>query len=156
MHSWYAWYAWFAQTWKRFGRERPFSGGFIFHTADTPWSCDRELESVLSTAWKRNRSDSTRRSQMCQSWMSWRIGRTRGTCSENKNTIYHWSIWAQAVVVILCFQMKKKTGRKGAIDIDGEDEIPTQCFLSTSSSASHFRVRNGCFSLMISPSKKVT
>ena len=33
---------------------------------------------------------------------------------------------------------------------------PTQCFLSTSSSASHFLVRKGCFSLMISPSKNVT
>ena len=31
----------------------------------------------------------------------------------------------------------------------------TQCFLSTSSSASHFLVRKGCFWLMISPSKYV-
>ena len=31
----------------------------------------------------------------------------------------------------------------------------TQCFLSTSSSASHFLVKKGCFLLMISPSKKV-
>ena len=32
----------------------------------------------------------------------------------------------------------------------------TQCFLSTSSSASHFLVRKGCLSVIISPSKKVT
>lgn len=32
----------------------------------------------------------------------------------------------------------------------------TQCLLSTSSSASHLRVRKGCFSLIISPSKNVT
>lgn len=32
---------------------------------------------------------------------------------------------------------------------------PTQCFLSTSSSASHLRVKNGYFWLMISPSKNV-
>lgn len=31
----------------------------------------------------------------------------------------------------------------------------TQCFLSTSSSASHFRVRKGYFWLIISPSKNV-
>ena len=31
----------------------------------------------------------------------------------------------------------------------------TQCFLSTSSSASHFLVRKGCFWLIISPSKNV-
>lgn len=31
----------------------------------------------------------------------------------------------------------------------------TQCLRSTSSSASHLRVKNGCFRLMISPSKKV-
>lgn len=34
-------------------------------------------------------------------------------------------------------------------------QLHTQCFLSTSSSASHFRVRNGYFLLIISPSKKV-
>lgn len=33
--------------------------------------------------------------------------------------------------------------------------ILTQCFLSTSSSASHFRVRNGRFILIISPAKNV-
>lgn len=31
----------------------------------------------------------------------------------------------------------------------------TQCFRSTSSSASHLRVKKGCFLLIISPSKKV-
>lgn len=34
-------------------------------------------------------------------------------------------------------------------------DLLTQCFRSTSSSASHFRVKKGCFWLIISPSKKV-
>ena len=50
-----------------------------------PLSCGLGLESVLSTAWRRNPSDSTPRSQRCPSWTSWRIGRTQGTCSENKS-----------------------------------------------------------------------
>lgn len=37
----------------------------------------------------------------------------------------------------------------------GGAEALTQCFRSTSSSASHFRVKKGCFLLIISPSKKV-
>ena len=50
-----------------------------------PLSCGLGLESVLSTAWRRNPSDSTPRSQRCPSWTSWRIGRTQGTCSANKS-----------------------------------------------------------------------
>lgn len=37
----------------------------------------------------------------------------------------------------------------------GQTAVPTQCFLSTSSSASHFLVKKGLFRLMISPAKKV-
>lgn len=35
------------------------------------------------------------------------------------------------------------------------NELQTQCFLSTSSSASHLRVKNGYFFDIISPSKNV-
>ena len=54
-----------------------------------PLSCGLGLESVLSTAWRRNPSDSTPRSQRCPSWTSWRTGRTQGTCSANKSVNIH-------------------------------------------------------------------
>lgn len=42
-----------------------------------------------------------------------------------------------------------------ASDLHQGPELFTQCLRSTSSSASHLRVKKGCFLLIISPSKKV-
>ena len=94
--------------------------------------CDQGLKSVLSIACTRNLSFANSRSQSCPNWSSLHTDKTRETCSAKKKgkkwvKSHHHKKWL----------------------------LRTQCFLSTSSSASHFRVRKGCFCEMISPSKKV-
>ena len=100
-----------------------------------------------STSWRCSPNSSAPRSQTHPSWRSSHTGRRLGTCPgffrskrirwdgsdvEGQYTVY-WQQW---------INHSKKWGL-------------TQCFRSTSSSASHFRVRNGLFLLIISPAKNV-
>lgn len=92
-----------------------------------------------STSWKCSPSSSDPRSQNHPSWTSLRTGRRPETSPTHRNNKRQSTV--KQPVVWWLYRLWMNT--------------PTQCLRSTSSSASHFRVRNGLFLLMISPAKNV-
>ncbi len=92
-----------------------------------------------STSWKYSPSSSGPRSQNHPSWTTLHTGRRPETCPCQKKET-GLCRGKQPAVQHLCTSWMHEL---------------TQCLRSTSSSASHFRVRNGRFLLMISPAKNV-
>lgn len=95
---------------------------------------------VPSISWKYNRSSSALHNQSHLNWMFWHTGRRPETFPAHTNN-----------------DIIKNTLDKNTLTQRYQSSRwkRTQCFRSTSSSASHFRVRNGRFLLMISPAKNV-
>lgn len=108
-------------------------------------------DTLPSTSWKYNQSSSTPHNQSHLSWMFWHTGRRPETSPARTHAHTHKQTqkYNQKTVCIRYSFPNYET------KISTIKQKCTQCLRSTSSSASHFRVRNGRFLLMISPAKNV-